>query len=71
MLMNSLEEESMTYLQNYLNDFLNLIETTFENFFGIWKPSNISKERKIELDIKVHHKREKNRAQVVMKSLED
>ena len=35
MLMNSLEEESMTYLQNYLNDFLNLIETTFENFFGI------------------------------------
>ena len=53
-----------------MNDYFNLRDIGLKNFFNIEK-SNETKERIKTFNIKVYHKSEKNRSQVVMKTLED
>ena len=64
------DDDGRNYLQNFIFDYFNLRDIRLKNYFNIEK-SNETKERIKTFNIKVYHKSEKNRSQVVMKTLED
>ena len=64
------DDDGRNYLQNFIFDYFNLRDTLLKNYFNTEK-LNETKERIKTFDIKVYHKSEKNRSQVVIKTLED
>ena len=70
LLMKLADDDGRNYLQNFITDYFNLRDIGLKNYFNIEK-TNETKERIKTFNIKVYHKSEKNRSQVVMKTLED
>ena len=64
------DDDGRNYLQNFIIDYFNFRDIGLKNYFNIEK-SNETKERIKTFNIKGFHKSEKNRSQVVMKTLED
>ena len=62
------DDDGRNYLQIFIIDYFNLRDIGLKNYFKIEK-SNETKERIKTFNIKVYHKSEKNRSQVVMKTL--
>ena len=69
--LKSAEEEEKNYLQNFVTDYFNLSEITLEKIFNVQKPNESKEKIKTFVDVKIYHKSEKNRSQVVMKTLEN
>ena len=70
-LMKFLDDDGRNYFQNFVTDFFGISDTSLKKFFEVEKKPNESKVRIKTFDIKVYHKSEKSRSQVVMKTLED
>ena len=70
LLLKLADDDGRNYLQNFITDYFNLRDIGLKNYFNTEKP-NETKEIIKTFDIKVYHKCEKNRPQVVMKTLED
>ena len=70
LLLKLADDDGRNYLQNFITDYFNLRDIGLKSYFDTEKP-NETKEIIKTFDIKVYHKSEINRPQVVMKTLED
>ena len=69
-LIKFLDDDGLSYLENFIVDFLNISDINIKKCFNVEKNTEYKK-IKNTFDIKVYNKSKKNRAQVVTKTLED
>ena len=67
-LLENLDPEGRKYLENFIKDFLNLSNKTFQESFGITK---VTLPRPQTYNVKSYHKSEKCKSQVVYKNLDE
>ena len=70
-LIKTLDSDGREYVQNFVVDFLQISDETLNNLFKIETGLSESRTKPKRFDVKVYHKSEKNRSQVVMKTLDD
>ena len=70
-LVKTLDSDVRKYVQNFVVDFLQISDETLNNLFKIETKLSKSRTKPKTFDVKVYHKSEKNRSQVVMKTLDD
>ena len=69
-LIKSLDDNGLSYFENFIVDFLNISDISIKKFFNVEKNTKYKKIKKT-FDIKVYNKSKKNRVQVVTKTLQD
>ena len=70
-LIKTLDSDGRMYVQNFVVDFLQIRDATLSSLFKIETKLSKSRTKPYTFDVKVDHKSEKNRSQVVMKTLDD
>ena len=70
-LIKTLHSDGREYVQNFEVDFLQISHETLNNLFKIETKLSESSTKSKTFDVKVYHESEKNRGQVVMKTLDD
>ena len=70
-LVKTLDSDGRKYVQNFVVDFLQISNETLNNLFKIETKLSKSRTKPKTFDVKVYHKSEKNKNQVVMKTLDD
>ena len=67
-LLENLDREGRKYLENFIKDFLNLSSKTLQESFGVTK---VTLPRIQTYNVKIYHKSEKCRSQVVYRNLDE
>ena len=69
-LIKSLDDDGLSYFENFIVDFLNISDISIQKFFNAEKTRNTKKLKRLSI-LKCIIRAKKNRAQVVTKTLED
>ena len=69
-MLKALDSDDRMYVQNFIVGFLQISYETLDNLFKIQTKLSESRTKPKTFDAKVYHKSEKNRSQVVMKTLD-